>query len=67
MTFAYFSCQDYTHGWYNALARMADEDVDFVVCLGDYIYDEAYHSIADGTGVRDDRIGEPRGYDLLSA
>ncbi len=68
VTFAYFSCQDYTHGWYNALARMADEDVDFVVCLGDYIYDEAYHSIADGTGVRDDRIGEvPRGYDLLSA
>ena len=36
---------------------MADEDYDFVVCLGDYIYAEAYHSVKDGTGVRDDRIG----------
>ncbi len=55
--FAYMSCQDYTHGYYNALALMATEDVDFVVCLGDYIYDESYHSVADGTGVRDDKIG----------
>jgi alkaline phosphatase D len=55
--FAFFSCADYTHGWYNAYERMAAEDVDFVVCLGDYIYDETYHSKAGGTGVRDDRIG----------
>ena len=55
--FAFFSCQDYTHGYYNALDVMADEDYDFVVCLGDYIYAEAYHSVKDGTGVRDDRIG----------
>ena len=34
---------------------MAREDLDFVVNLGDYIYAEAYHSRADGTGVRDDR------------
>ena len=66
--FAYFSCQDYTHGWYNALEKMAEEDVDFVVCLGDYIYDEAYYSIANGKGVRDDRVGQHLpGYDLLSA
>jgi alkaline phosphatase D len=66
--FAYFSCQDYTHGWYNALAKMADEDVDFVVCLGDYIYDEAYYSLANGMGVRDDKVGQHLpGYDLLSA
>jgi alkaline phosphatase D len=55
--FAFFSCQDYTHGYYNALDVMADGDYDFVVCLGDYIYAEAYHSKAGGTGVRDDRIG----------
>ncbi|HEY2602429.1 MAG TPA: alkaline phosphatase D family protein [Thermoleophilaceae bacterium] len=55
--FAYWSCQDYTHGFYNAYELMATEDVDFVIGLGDYIYDEAYHSIADGTGVRDDTIG----------
>jgi alkaline phosphatase D len=55
--FAFFSCQDYTHGYYNALQAMAGEDYDFVVCLGDYIYAEAYHSVAGGTGVRDDKIG----------
>jgi alkaline phosphatase D len=55
--FAYFSCQDFTHGYYNALAHMADQDVDFIVGLGDYIYDETYHTVADGTGVRDDTIG----------
>ena len=37
---------------------MRDEDIDFVVCLGDYIYGEAYHSVAGGTGVRDDKIGQ---------
>lgn len=55
--FAFFSCADYTHGYYNAYELMAREDVDFVVCLGDYIYAESYHSRAGGTGVRDDRIG----------
>jgi alkaline phosphatase D len=55
--FAFFSCQEYTHGYYNALDVMADGDYDFVVCLGDYIYAEAYHSVKGGTGVRDDKIG----------
>jgi alkaline phosphatase D len=55
--FAFFSCQDYTHGYYNALDVMADGDYDFIVCLGDYIYAESYHSKAGGTGVRDDKIG----------
>ena len=41
MKFAFFSCQDYTHGYYNALDAMADGDYDFVVCLGDYIYADA--------------------------
>jgi alkaline phosphatase D len=57
--FAFFSCADYTHGYYNAYDLMRREDVDFVVCLGDYIYGEAYHSVAGGTGVRDDTIGQP--------
>jgi alkaline phosphatase D len=56
--FAYFSCQDYTHGFYNAHELLAGEDLDFVVCLGDYIYAETYHSKAGTkTAVRDDRIG----------
>jgi alkaline phosphatase D len=53
--FAFFSCADYTHGYYNAYELMAREDVDFVVNLGDYIYAEASHSTTDGTGVRDDK------------
>jgi alkaline phosphatase D len=57
--FAFFSCGEYTHGYYNGYDVMRRDDVDFVVCLGDYIYAEAYHSVARGTGVRDDRIGEP--------
>jgi alkaline phosphatase D len=55
--FAFFSCQDYTHGYYNALDVMSRGDYDFVVCLGDYIYAETYHSRKDGTAVRDDKIG----------
>src|SRR3954453_8682000 len=65
--FAFFSCQDYTHGYYNALDAMADGDYDFVVCLGDYIYAESYHSVAGGTGVRDDKIGRenPQNPDIV--
>jgi len=62
LTFAFFSCQDFTHGYYNAHDVMADEDLDFVVCLGDYIYAETYHTLAGGTAVREDAIGSP-GYD----
>jgi alkaline phosphatase D len=58
--FAFYSCQDYTHGYYNAHELMARDDLDFVVCLGDYIYAESYHSVkGTKTAVRDDRIGRP--------
>jgi len=59
LTFAFFSCQDFTHGYYNAHDVMTEEDLDFVVCLGDYIYAETYHTLADGTAVREDPIGVP--------
>jgi alkaline phosphatase D len=59
--FAFFSCANYAHGYFNAYERMArEDDLDFVINLGDYLYSEAYHSRADGTGVRDDRIGRER-------
>jgi alkaline phosphatase D len=57
VSFAFWSCQDFTHGYYNAYDVLIKDDYDFVVCLGDYIYAEAYHSKADGTGVRDDKVG----------
>jgi alkaline phosphatase D len=35
----YVSCQDHTSGRFHALAALADADVDYVVHLGDYIYE----------------------------
>lgn len=37
--FGFISCQDYGNGYYTALAALAEEDIDFVVHLGDYIYE----------------------------
>ncbi len=37
--FGYISCQDYTNGYYSALNAMSKEDLDFMVHLGDYIYE----------------------------
>jgi len=60
--FAFFSCADYTSGFYNAYELMArEDDLDFVVNLGDYIYAESGEAASGGgTGgaeVRRDRIG----------
>jgi alkaline phosphatase D len=56
--FAFFSCQDYGFGYFNAHTLLAAEDIDFVVNLGDYIYAEANYPVAAGTGgVRDETVG----------
>lgn len=39
--FAMASCQSYTHGLYTAQAHLAEEDLDLVAFLGDYIYETA--------------------------
>ncbi len=42
ITFAYFSCQDFSSGYYNVYANLiAQDDVDFCVHLGDNIYADA--------------------------
>ena len=41
LAFAFTSCQSWTSGLYTAHARMAEEDLDLVVQLGDYIYEGA--------------------------
>ncbi|MBE3001386.1 alkaline phosphatase D family protein [Nocardiopsis sp. HNM0947] len=38
-TFAIASCQSYTNGHYTAQAHLAEEDLDLVAFLGDYIYE----------------------------
>jgi alkaline phosphatase D len=57
--FGFFSCASYTAGFYNAYELLSREDLDFVVCLGDYVYAETYHDVAGGRAVRDDWIGKP--------
>jgi alkaline phosphatase D len=41
LRFAFVSCQDYQNGYYTAYADMAQQDLDVVVHLGDYIYEYA--------------------------
>jgi alkaline phosphatase D len=50
---AFYSCQHYEAGFYNAQRAIANEkDLDLVLCLGDYIYE-----YSDGKGVRRDTSG----------
>jgi alkaline phosphatase D len=39
LSFAFASCQNYTQGYFTAYRRMAEEDLDLVFHLGDYIYE----------------------------
>lgn len=41
LTFAFASCQHYEYGLYTAYERMAQDDLDLVFHLGDYIYEYA--------------------------
>jgi alkaline phosphatase D len=41
LSFAVASCQHYEHGWYVAYRDLARQDLDFVLQLGDYIYEDA--------------------------
>ncbi len=42
--FAFASCQDYEAGLYTALRHLADEQVDLIIHLGDYIYEKTFAS-----------------------
>lgn len=39
LRFAFMSCQDYGGRWYNSLVPLLQEDLDFVLHLGDFIYE----------------------------
>lgn len=49
LRFAFASCQRYTDGYFTAYEHMAQEDLDLVVHLGDYIYE---YGIATNGGAR---------------
>jgi phosphodiesterase/alkaline phosphatase D-like protein len=46
LSFAFASCQDWSHGFYSAYRSTAEEDLDLVIHLGDYVYE--YGVPADG-------------------
>ena len=55
LRFAYASCQHYEDGFFSAYRHMADEDLDLVAHLGDYIYEggtATKEDIAAGEAVR---------------
>jgi alkaline phosphatase D len=54
ITVAYFSCQDWQAGYFGAHRAIAalGDDVDLVVCLGDYIYERNFYD-----GPRKDTLG----------
>lgn len=56
LRFAYISCQDYTNGYYTALQHLANEEIDFVVHLGDYIYETVSDPSFQGGQVRPIRL-----------
>ncbi|WP_227132526.1 alkaline phosphatase D family protein [Halorubellus salinus] len=53
---AVVSCQDYQNGYYGAFHHIAEEDVDYVLHLGDFIYESANGQYTTpGRRVPDDR------------
>src|SRR3954453_14793549 len=58
----FYSCQSYEAGYYTAQAGLAKEkDLDFVLCLGDYIYEHHYY---DGPTERIDKTGANKDGDV---
>ncbi|MED5464223.1 MAG: alkaline phosphatase D family protein [Myxococcota bacterium] len=58
--FAVVSCQDYNARYYNTLRRLADEDVDFIVHLGDYVYETSERlSFQDSSETRNFSFSQP--------
>ena len=57
----YVSCQDFTSGRFHALRLLADTDVDYVLHLGDYIYESVSDPQFQRRGPSDRRLHLPGG------
>jgi alkaline phosphatase D len=57
----YVSCQDYTAGRFTALRKLGDADVDYVLHLGDYIYETVSDPQFQRRGPRDRQLRLPGG------
>lgn len=56
LRFAFASCQQFEQGYFGAYRHMAEEDLDLVLFLGDYIYESSWGR----DHVRAHRGGEPK-------
>lgn len=66
LRFGLLNCQNYQNGYFGAMAHLAETDVDFVLHLGDYVYEhvvEGYPKGEDGP-YKDRRIKLPDGETL---
>jgi alkaline phosphatase D len=59
--FAVISCQDYTRRYYHTLRRLAELDLDFIVHLGDYVYETTAASDQDSDSKRAMRFDDVAG------
>ena len=59
-TFVSASCQNYEDGFYTAHRDIAEQPLDFLVWLGDYIYEGAFHEIGVDGSVRSHGTPEPK-------
>ncbi|WP_336037355.1 alkaline phosphatase D family protein [Halobacterium yunchengense] len=51
VSFAVCTCQDYRNGYYGAYRHVARDDVDYLLHLGDFIYEHGGASTYDGRGI----------------
>jgi alkaline phosphatase D len=67
VSFAVLTCQNWLNGYFPALGYVADEDVDFVVHLGDFVYEsDAGHFKGLGSYEYEGRdLRLPSGYDRV--
>lgn len=58
-TFAVISCSNYPAGFFNVYREVANEEVDAVLHLGDYLYEYGLGGYATGRAEEYDRVPEP--------
>ncbi|MBV6507704.1 MAG: Alkaline phosphatase D [Acidimicrobiales bacterium] len=58
LRFAMASCQNYQDGYFSAYRHMLDEDIEFVLFLGDYIYEYGPDQVESLFRIRDHAGGE---------
>lgn len=51
LTMAFASCAQYEHGWFTAYRRMAEDNPDLVLHLGDYLYEYTSGGYTSDTGL----------------